>query len=173
MTILLYVAAIVAANLVTAKTVPAEIGPFVVAWGTWFIAVTFVLRDLIQLRHGRDAAYAAIGAALIVSALVSWALGFTLLVTVASALAFALSESLDTEVFTRLRAGLPARIAVSGLVGGLLDSTEFVIVGLYASGIIPWSAVPNAIVGQFLVRAIIQLAAGAGWLALRPQVARA
>lgn len=169
MIVLLYVAAIVAANVVTARTVPADIGPFLVAWGTWFIAVTFVLRDVIQLRYGRRAAYEAIGVALVASALTSAVLGDTLAVVTASALAFAVSESLDTEVFTRLRARVPARIAVSGLLGGAADAVIFVVVGLSPlwSGIIPWSAVPNAILGQYIVKALVQLVAAGGWRVAR------
>lgn len=167
MTIVLYVAAIVAANVITARTVPAEIGPFVVAWGTWFIAATFFIRDVVQVRYGRAVAYAAIAVALVTSAVLSAALGDTLLVVVGSALAFAVSETLDTEVFTRLRATVPTRVAISGLVGGIFDSSIFVVVGLYASGIIPASAVPNAILGQYLVKAAVQLVAAGGWRAIR------
>jgi uncharacterized PurR-regulated membrane protein YhhQ (DUF165 family) len=59
---LLYVAAVATANVVTARTVPADIGPFLVTWGTWIVGATFVLRDLVQLQLGRRGAYAAIGA---------------------------------------------------------------------------------------------------------------
>lgn len=165
MTILLYVGAIVAANVITARTVPAEIGPFLVTWGTWAVAVTFVLRDVIQVRWGRAVAYLAIVVALAASAVTSAALGDTLAVVVASALAFAVSESLDTEVFTRLRAGLPERVAVSGVIGGLFDTAIFVVVGLSPlwSGIIPWSAVPKAILGVFLAKALLQFVGAALW----------
>jgi len=168
MTILLYIAAVAAANIVTAATTPWDVGPFLITWGTWFAAVTFVLRDVIQLRHGRRIAYVAIGAGLAVAAVSSALLGDTEAVVVASGLAFGLSESLDTEVFTRLRAGLPLRVGVSGVIGGALDTSVFVIVGLSPlwSGIIPWSAVPNAILGVWLAKCLIQALAAVSWKAL-------
>jgi uncharacterized PurR-regulated membrane protein YhhQ (DUF165 family) len=172
--ILLYVAAVAAANIVTAATSPADIGPFLVTWGTWFAAVTFVLRDVIQLRHGRRVAYAAIGAGLAVAAVSSALLGDTEAVVVASAVAFGLSESLDTEVFTRLKASLPWRVGVSGVVGGALDTSVFVILGLSPlwSGIIPWSAVPNAILGVWLAKCLVQALAAVSWRALEPTLIR-
>lgn len=179
MTALLYVAAIVAANLVTAKTMPLAAGSFLIPWGTWLIASTFFLRDAIQMRRGRAFAYGAIAVALGASAATSWALDATLAVTAGSAAAFALSETLDTEVFTRVPGSVPLRVAVSGVVGGALDSSAFVVVALSPawSGIIPWSAVPHAIVGTFVVKAVLQLAAAAAWRAARgpeplPEAAR-
>lgn len=169
MTIVLYVAAIAAANVITAATTPLTAGPFVVVWGTFAVAFTFVLRDLIQLRHGRRVAYQAIGLGLLVALGVSFGLGDTLAVVVASTLALAVGETLDTEVFTRMRGHMPERIAVSGALGGLVDTALFVVVGLSPlwSGIIPWSAVPNAIVGVYLVKLALQLLSGAAWWATR------
>lgn len=169
MSIVLYIAAIGLANIVTAGTDPLAVGPFLVPWGTFAIALTFVLRDVIQVRHGRAVAYIAIGTALVCSAATSALLGDTLAVVAGSALAFAVSESLDTEVFTRLRARIPARIAVSGLVGGAFDSVIFVVVGLSPlwSGIIPWSAVPNAVIGAYIVKAAVQFLAAGVWRGVR------
>lgn len=167
MTLALYIAAIAAANVITAATTPADIGPFLIPWGTWFVACTFFLRDALQIRYGRATAYLAIVAGLAVSALTSALLGDTLAIVAASGLAFGLSETLDTEVFSRTKAGLPTRVALSGVLGGALDSTVFVLVGLSPlwSGIIPWSAVGNAILGVFLVKAAVQLIAAASWRA--------
>jgi uncharacterized PurR-regulated membrane protein YhhQ (DUF165 family) len=179
MTVLLYVAAIVAANVITAKTTPLDLGPFLVPWGTWLIASTFFLRDAVQLARGRRVAYAAIVVALAASAASSWVLAATLAVTAGSAVAFALSETLDTEVFTRMPGRVPLRVAVSGVVGGAVDSAAFVVVALSPlwSGILPWSAVPNAILGAFVVKAGLQLVAAGAWRATRgpeslPEAAR-
>lgn len=158
-----YVLAIVAANVITANTVPAELGPFVVTWGTWLIGVTFILRDAVQVAFGRAFAYFTILVALGASLVTSVALGDTLAIVVGSAVAFLVSESTDTEVFTRLRARLGVRVAVSGVIGGLLDSCLFVIIALSPlwSGFITWEMVPNAILGQWIVKSILQVAAGA------------
>ena len=165
----LYVAVFAAANIITAHTMPAEIGPFLVTWGTWIIGATFVFRDLIQLAYGRAIAYACIGAALVVSAVTSWYLGDPLSIVAGSAAAIALSESLDTEVFTRLKAGIPSRIAISGLAGSVLDSGVFAVIALSPlwSGIVPWEAIPNVILGQVLAKAAVQFLAAGAYASLR------
>jgi queuosine precursor transporter len=158
-----YVLAIVAANLLTAHYAPADIGPFLIPWGTWLIGATFILRDFVQRSHGRRYAYGAIAVALIASALTSHHLGDTGWVTIASALAFAVSEATDTEVYTRMidRARFSTRIAVSGLVSIPLDTLIFVTVGLspLTTGFVTWSQMPNLILGQLLVKWGMQLAA--------------
>jgi uncharacterized PurR-regulated membrane protein YhhQ (DUF165 family) len=163
LTITAYIAAIVAANVITAATTPADIGPFLVTWGTWIVGVTFILRDLMQLAIGRAWSYAVISIALVISAATSAVLGDTLAIVTGSAVAFAVSEALDTEIFTRLKTRIPARIAVSGATAGVLDSAIFAVIGLSPlwSGIVPWSALPNLIIGQVLAKALVQgIAAG-------------
>jgi uncharacterized PurR-regulated membrane protein YhhQ (DUF165 family) len=58
---------------------------------------------------------------------------------------------------------------VSGIVGGVLDSAIFATLALSPlwSGILPWSALPNVIAGQVIVKVALQLAAGASWRAVR------
>ena len=161
-TVLAYVAAIVAANVITARTLPLALGPFLVPWGTWFIGLTLLLRDFVQLRHGRRVAYAAIAVALLASAASSAVLRDPLAITAASAVSFAFSESLETEVFTRFRSVLALRIAWSGTLGSLADSVLFVTLGLspLTTGFVPWPLVPAAIAGQYVVKTLL-LAAGA------------
>lgn len=168
-TITLYIAAIVAANVITARTTPADIGPFLVTWGTWIVGVTFVLRDLMQLAIGRAWCYAVIAVALVISAGASVLLGDTLAITAASAMAFAVSEALDTEIFTRLRARIPTRIALSGITASVLDSAIFATIGLSPlwSGFVPWSALPNLILGQVIVKGVLQLLAAGTYGTIR------
>lgn len=149
-----YVAAIVAANVITAGTAPLPIGPFIVPIGTFLIGGVLVLRDAVQLRFGRRASYAAIVLALLASAVSSHALGDTLAITVASAVAFAFSESAETEIFSRFRSVLAARILWSGTVSGMVDSVLFVLLGLspLTTGIVPWPFVPMAVLGQYVVK---------------------
>ncbi|MBM7691094.1 uncharacterized PurR-regulated membrane protein YhhQ (DUF165 family) [Peribacillus deserti] len=163
--ILLYLVAIVAANVVTASFDPMEFGVFIVPMGTLLIGATFILRDLVQNKYGRTKTYLTIGAALILSALVSFLLDDTLLIVLASAISFAVSETTDTEIYSRLNLPMSWRVFYSGLVGGILDSAIFVIIGLspLGAGFLPWEAVPAAILGQVIVKTVIQ-AIGAGIL---------
>lgn len=156
--ILLYLIAIVTANVVTASFAPLSIGVFIVPMGTLFIGATFILRDLVQNAFGRKKTYLAIGIALAMSAIVSYILGDTLLIVLASAISFVISETTDTEIYSRLKLPMAWRVFYSGLVGGFLDSAIFVIIGLSPLGanFLPWEAVPFAILGQVIVKTVIQ-----------------
>jgi queuosine precursor transporter len=158
MRILLYLVSIIAANVVTAKFAPLNLGIFIVPMGTLLIGATFIFRDLVQNQYGRKKTYGFIGLALILSAIFSYSLGDTLLIVFASALSFAISETSDTEIYSRLKLPMAWRVFYSGLVGGLLDSVIFVIIGLspLGAGFLPWEAVPFAIAGQAIVKTIIQ-----------------
>lgn len=158
MRVLLYLISIIAANVVTAATAPLHFGVFIVPMGTLLIGATFIFRDLVQNKYGRKKTYVFIGTALLLSAIVSFLLGDTLTIVLASALSFAIAETTDTEIYTRLNLPMSWRVFYSGIVGGLLDSVIFVIVGLSPIGanFLPWEAVPAAILGQVIVKTIIQ-----------------
>ena len=158
MRILFYLVAIIAANVVTAACAPLQLGIFIVPMGTFLIGATFILRDLVQNKYGRVKTYIYIGLALVLSALVSYLHGDTLSIVAASAVSFALSETSDTEIYTRLRLPMVWKVFYSGIVGGFFDSVVFVIIGLspLGSNILPWAAVPMAIVGQIIVKTAIQ-----------------
>lgn len=165
-----YLLIITASNLLTAK-----LDPFILAGGTLIVPVgsvlvgaVFVLRDLIQIRHGRSATYTTIAQATFLSVALSYITGETAHVAVASLVAFLAGEIFDTEIFTRTRGTLASRILLSGVVGGTLDSVIFVMLGLSPVGAasLPWSLVPAAILGQVSVKLLLQFAA-AGWLMLR------
>lgn len=158
MRILFYLVAIIAANVVTAACAPLQLGVFIVPMGTFLIGATFILRDLVQNKYGRVKTYIYIGLALVLSALVSYLHGDTLSIVAASAVSFALSETSDTEIYTRLRLPMVWKVFYSGIVGGFFDSVVFVIIGLspLGSNILPWAAVPMAILGQITVKTAIQ-----------------
>lgn len=158
MLIALYLAAIVAANVLTAALLPFDLGPFIVPAGSFLIGATFILRDLVQNRYGRAVTYKYIGLALLLSGVTSYLLGDPLTITLASAVAFAISETTDTEIYTRLKMPLSWRVLYSGVVGGALDSAAFVVVGLspLGAGILPWEAIPLAILGQVVVKTVMQ-----------------
>lgn len=159
MRILLYLVSIVTANVVTARFAPLEFSMFIVPMGTLFVGATFIFRDLVQNKYGRAKTYLFIFIALLLSGAVSFSLGDTLMIVAASALSFAIAETADTEIYTRLKLPMGWRVFYSGLVGGLLDSVVFVIVGLspIGAGFLPWEAIPAAIVGQVIVKTIIQM----------------
>ncbi|MEC1179127.1 VUT family protein [Metasolibacillus meyeri] len=159
MRIFCYLASIVIANVVTARFAPLEIGMFIVPMGTFFVGATFIFRDLVQNKYGRKKTYLFILTALLLSGAVSFSLGDTLMIVAASALSFIISETADTEIYTRLKLPMAWRVLYSGIVGGLLDSTVFVIIGLspLGAGFIPWAAVPAAIIGQIIVKTMMQM----------------
>ncbi|WP_010283090.1 VUT family protein [Bacillus timonensis] len=158
MRVILYLLSIILANVITAAFQPLTLGVFIVPMGTLLIGATFIFRDFVQNRYGRKLTYLFIVTALLLSALVSYLLGDTLLIVFASAISFLLAETTDTEIYTRLKLPMSWRVFYSGLVGGLLDSAVFVVIGLSPLGanMLPWEAVPAAIIGQVLVKTIIQ-----------------
>lgn len=159
----LYLIAILAANVITAAITPLNFAGFIVPAGTFVIGATFILRDMVQRYVGRRHTYEIIAVALALSAMTSYALGDTLWIVGASAVTFAISETLDTEIYTRLKTTLARRVLFSGIIGGTADSAVFVIIGLspLGAGLLPWAAVPSAILGQVIVKTAMQIA-GAG-----------
>lgn len=159
MRILFYVLAIVIANIVTASFVPMKVGIFLIPYGTLFIGLTFILRDLVQNKYGRKKTYLVIVSSLLISAISSFFLGDTLWIVLASAISFLFSETTDTEIYTRLKMSMQWRVLYSGVVGGILDSSIFVVIGLSPIGanFVPWEFVPMAILGQIIVKTILQV----------------
>ena len=169
---LLYLLLIALSNVLTAKFNPFVLagGLLVIPVGSLFAGAVFVLRDLVQMKHGRSNTYKLILWATILSMALSLALGDTACVAAASMAAFFISEAIDTELFSRMRASLVKRVLVSGVVGGFTDTTIFVVVGLspLTANILPWGLIPFAILGQMLVKLLVQIVA-AGWLILRKE----
>ena len=159
----LYLLTIAAANVLTAKFDPLFLagGVLIIPVGSVLAGAVFVLRDMVQLIHGRTNTYKLILWATLLSVTLSHALGDTAHVAAASMAAFFVSEAVDTEIFTRLRTSLSARVLVSGVVGGFIDSTIFVVFGLspMGAGVLPWNLVPFAIMGQILAKLLAQVVA--------------
>ena len=157
----LYVLIIVLANVITAMFQPINFCGLIIPCGSFLVGATFFLRDFVQLRVGKANIYKLIVIAAGISCVISVLLGDLLSVTIASVVSFFISEVFDTELFTRLSGSLKKRVVVSGLVGGTLDSTVFVVLALSPiwSGILPWEYVPYAILGQTLVKCCMQFIA--------------
>ncbi|MNE18569.1 hypothetical protein D3C80_1116120 [compost metagenome] len=161
--ILLYLSAIITANVITAAINPIQIGLFIIPAGSFVIGATFILRDFVQMYKGRKFVYLLIVISMILSGATSYLLGDSLWITFASIVTFLVSETTDTEIYTRLKFPFFVRVMYSGIVGGILDSVIFVVIGLSPLGanFIPWNAVIFAIIGQIVVKTIMQLL-GAG-----------
>ena len=165
--IFLYLIIIAVSNVITAMFPPFSLfnGLVIIPTGSVFVGVTFLLRDFVQIRYGKRITYASIFAASLISAAISWAVGDTVYIAIASVAAFLVSESLDTEIFSRLKKSFACRVALSGIVGGIADSTVFVVLGLSPIGaaILTWDLVPYAILGQAIVKAMVQPIGVAGY----------
>lgn len=162
--ITIYLLSIVFANVVTARFAPMEIGLFIIPYGTLFIGLTLVMRDMVQNRYGRFKTYLLIGLALLLSALSSYLLGDQLWVVFASAISFIISETADTEIYTRFKLPFVRRVLFSGVVAGFLDSALFVIIGIGPLGLkfVSWELVPYAIMGQWVAKVLMQLIVAGG-----------
>jgi len=162
--ILIYLLSIVLANVITAKFAPLDLGLFIIPYGTLFIGLTLVMRDMVQNKYGRMKTYMWIVAALVLSAITSHLLGDALWVVFASTLSFIISETADTEIYTRFKLPFVKRVMYSGVVAGFLDSSVFVIVGIGPLGLgyVSWALVPYAILGQWVAKALMQLIVAGG-----------
>jgi len=89
----------------------------------WVIAISFVLRDVVQIALGKEAAWIAIGAGTALSVLLA-----DPIFAIASGLAFAVSESFDAAIFTPLanRGRFLLGVTISGYLAGFVDSALFV-----------------------------------------------
>lgn len=158
--IFLYLSIIVLSNVITAMFPPFSLfdGLLLIPTGSVFAGTTFMLRDFVQLRHGKQITYAAIAGATILSATISWIMGDTAFIAAASVIAFLVSESIDTEIFSRMKKSLGWRVILSGIVGGIADSIIFVVLGLSPIGatMLTWSVVPYAVLGQTIIKAVVQ-----------------
>ena len=162
--VLIYLLSIVLANVITAKFAPMELGLFIIPYGTLFIGLTLVMRDMVQNKYGRTKTYMWIAIALALSAITSHLLGDALWIVFASTLSFIISETTDTEIYTRFKFPFVKRVMVSGIVSGFLDSSIFVIIGIGPLGLgyVPWELIPYAIAGQWVAKTLMQLIVAGG-----------
>lgn len=136
-----YIATIPAANLLITEygTVPVWPGLLAPA-GVYAVGLALVLRDVAREAAGR----AAVVAAIVVGALLSWWLASPAL-AFASAVAFAVSETMDFAVYEPLRQrGLLVAMAASNLVGLLADSLIFLWLAFRSFEYLPGQLVGKA-----------------------------
>jgi len=116
-----YLATIIAANYAVEHVGIVSVGFGLVApAGVYFAGLALTFRDLVQTLSGR----AAVVAAILVGAALSWWIAPAL--AVASATAFLVSELADFAVYTPLERRRPLlAVAASNTVGAVIDSALF------------------------------------------------
>ena len=89
----------------------------------WVVAISFILRDVVQMTLGREIAWVAIA----IGSAMSYFLADPF-VALASCMAFAVSESTDALIFTPLanKGKFLLGITISGYAAGFVDSALFV-----------------------------------------------
>lgn len=150
-TVVLYIAAIVAANLTATAFV--QVGFIQFAVGTLFFGAIFTLRDRIH-SSGRGFVYKVIGVALVVNVVVALATATPLRIILASFVALALSEIADTEVYQALkRRSWLVRVFGSNAVSIPLDTVLFCLIAF--AGVLPGDVLLSLIIGDIVVKALI------------------
>jgi len=125
-------------------TIP--VGPWAAPSGVLAIGFALAARDIVQRLVGRVAVLAAIAAGVAVSYWLNPA------IATASAVAFAFGEVADFAVYTPLaRRRLFLAVALSGIVGGVIDSLLFLRIAFGSFDF--WQ-------GQVVAKAAISIAAG-------------
>ena len=160
---ILYLLIIALSNILTAKFNPFVLcdGLLIIPVGSLLAGATFVMRDIVQLKNGKSKTYTTILVAVLLSGVISISVGDTAYIALASAVAFFVSEAIDTEIYSRIKKSFACRVLLSGIIGGFIDSTLFVMVGLspVGAGMLSWDQVPLAIIGQVVAKSSVQLSA--------------
>lgn len=151
-----YVAAIVLANVMTARLglVPVGFG-LVVTAGTFAAGFALLARDFVQERGGVRLVLAGILLGAILSAVLA-----TPALALASAVAFLAAELADLLIFTRLRSRgfVPAAIA-SNVVAAPIDTVAFLAIAGFP---ITWPVVLGQLVGKVVWATLVPLALWVG-----------
>lgn len=165
-----YVGALLVSNATAGRLV--EIGGWVFPGAIFLFALTFTLRDAIQVVGGFRAAQAIIWGGLITNALLAgygllvnllphpvWfdakpyegVFGTTARVVVASLTAYAVATWLDAQVFHHLRQRLWARSFGSNLISTTVDTVLFITLAFAGTG----APLLNLIIGQILIKLLV------------------
>jgi queuosine precursor transporter len=119
----LYLLTVLAANLAVQYIGLVPVAPGLVApAGVYFVGLVLVLRDFVHERYGIRGSLIAIGFGSLLSLLLA-----SPQLVLASVVAFAVAELLDLLVYvpTRRRLGFVWGVALSGIVGSIIDSALF------------------------------------------------
>lgn len=149
MDLVLYLAAVIAANLTAATLVPLPFGLSTTV-GTLLFGATFTLRDRLHQRGGRRLVYRAIAAAAVCSALICLATGAGWRILGASVIGLVLAEAADTEIYARTAGGWWHKVARSNAVSVPLDTALFNLLAF--GGVWSWSILISVSLGDILIK---------------------
>jgi uncharacterized PurR-regulated membrane protein YhhQ (DUF165 family) len=142
MLIFLFLASILLANLMVTYMDPVPVGFGLYApAGVYLVAVTLVLRDLVQRFSG---VWGLVCAGVGGIALSYWLASPA--VTTASVVAFAVSFLVDTAVYTAVRRWITRRLSVAALISGLVSLVPDTFVFLGMAGLLEYW--PGQLVGK-------------------------
>jgi hypothetical protein len=153
---------IVMANWLTSEfgLVPAGFGLMVTA-GTYAAGLALGVRDWLQDTAGTWWVFGAIA----VGGVVSYWLADPV-IALASAAAFTVSELCDMAIYTPLRGKTwPGAVALSNLVGAIVDTIIFIGIAGSVLGTTIWAAMPGQLVGKGWATLAFVLVMG-GWRAV-------
>ena len=160
-----YLACIVAANWLVQNVGIVTVAPGLVApAGVFAVGVALTLRDATQRTLGITAVVFAILAGAALSYLIAPSLA------IASGCAFLISEAADLLVYTPLeRRGYIAAVAVSNIIGALVDSVVFLWLAFGSLAFLKGQFVGKV---EMTALAVLILAFAEGWRAASRELAR-
>ena len=154
---LLYVLAVLGANLTVMTLIPLPVFGFV-SVGTLFFGATFTLRD--RLHHkGLRFVLSAIAIAVAVNCLAAYYTGTPWRIILASFVAILLSELTDTGIYQRnIKKAWLYRVMVSNSISVPLDTILFLLIAFY--GEMPNEVIVGILVGDTITKYVIGLLVG-------------
>jgi uncharacterized PurR-regulated membrane protein YhhQ (DUF165 family) len=146
---MLYLAAIVTANLTAATLVPLPVGLSTTV-GTFLFGATFTLRDRLHRRGGRALVYRSITAAAILTAFLCFTTGTGWRILGASVVALVLAELADTEIYARTVGGWWLKVLRSNAVSVPIDTLLFNLLAF--GGVWAWPLLLSVSLGDILIK---------------------
>lgn len=152
--ILIYIAAVIAANYTATVFIPFPVFG-AVSVGTMIFGVTFTQRDRVH-RMGRKVVYGMIVAAAILNAALSLFGEIPARIIIASFVSIVLAETADTEVYQKYLADRwMFRVLKSNAVSIPLDSLLFNIIAFW--GVFPALQVAGLVFGEIVTKSIVSV----------------
>lgn len=149
MDLVLYLAAVCAANLTAATLVPLPLG-LTTTVGTLLFGATFTLRDRLHQQGGRQLVYTAIGAAVLSTAALCLVTGTGWRILGASCAGMIIAETADTEVYARTAGGWWRRVLRSNAVSVPIDTLLFNLLAF--GGVWGWGLLLSVSLGDIVIK---------------------
>jgi hypothetical protein len=139
----LYLAAVVAANLIVAW-----LGPWVSIYTAWtFIGLDLTVKDRLQDKWTRNKLVLRMGGLILAGSVLSWVLNRNAgRIALASFVAFAVSSSIDALIYALVKGEKWRKVGWSNLGGALSDSILFPILAF------GWPPDPTIVYGQLAAK---------------------